>query len=524
MNDNIIQRIKKNVEICPDKLALEVESYSINYFELWEKSSKIAELLRYYSVFQQNVGILAYRSLSTYTGILGALISGNTYLPFNPKFPNERIYKMIKSANARAFIVGKEFVPILSLLENQINEKLLFIAPEIKRNDLPLLKSIMICSEDFENIKSNDKISPVGLEDIAYLIFTSGTTGEPKGIPISHKNLINFIDMNQKNYPLSINDRCSQAFPTTFDCSVQDIFATWNAGSCLVCVPETDLFAPARFINEKNLTVWYSVPSVAMFMKRMNILKENIFPSLRFSLFCGEALNEHIAVSWQKAAPNSLVVNLYGPAENTIAITNYTWKNEFNNSVNGIVPLGKVYPTHDFLIVDDDLNPVGNNEPGELLISGPQVSSGYLNDDILTSKKFIKLKQGGDKVWYRTGDIVKEDESEDLHFLGRMDHQVKIRGYRVELEEVEKVVREASGRDFAVALSYPFHNPVAESIVVVLEDGKFDAINIISFCKTILPDYMIPKDIIAIPFIPLNNNGKIDKNKIISMLKENHGN
>jgi amino acid adenylation domain-containing protein len=524
MTDTIVQRIRKNVEVCPDKMALEVESLTLNYFELWEKSSRIAEILRSDNVSKNNIGILAYRSVSTYTGILGSLISGNTYLPFNPKFPNERILKMIRSANACTFIVGKEFIPLLSLLENEINEELLFLAPEIQKNDMPVLKSKVKCLEDFENIKSNDKIDDISLDDIAYLIFTSGTTGEPKGIPISHKNLISFIDINQENYPLNINDRCSQAFPTTFDCSVQDIFSTWNAGSCLVCVPESDLFAPARFINEKSLTVWYSVPSVAMFMKRMNLLKDNIFPTLRYSMFCGEALNEHIAVSWQKAAPNSLVINLYGPAENTIAITNYTWKNDSNNSINGIVPLGKVYPTLDFLIVDYDLLPVANNEIGELLISGPQVSSGYLNDDVLTAIKFIKLNQSGSKMWYRTGDMVKEDENRDLHFLGRSDHQVKIRGYRVELEEVEKVVREASGRDFAVALAYPFLSPVAESIVVVLEEGKFDATNIISYCKTILPDYMIPKDIISIPFIPINNNGKIDKNKIISMLKENHGN
>ena len=524
MTDTVVQRIRKNVEIEPVKPALEVDSQSLNYFELWEKSSRIAEILRSFKVSKQNVGILAYRSVATYTGILGTLISGNTYLPFNPKFPNDRIIKMIQLANTRTFIVGKEFISGLSLLENSINEKLLFLAPEIKRNDMPVLNSTAICAEDFEIIKSNNKIDKIDLEDIAYLIFTSGTTGEPKGIPISHKNLISFIDVNQKNYPLNVNDRCSQAFPTTFDCSVQDIFSTWNAGSCLVCVPESDLFAPAKFINEKSLTVWYSVPSVAMFMKRMNILKENIFRTLRYSMFCGEALNEHIAVSWQKAAPNSLVINLYGPAENTIAITNYTWKKEGNNCTNGIVPLGKVYSTLDFLIVDDELNPLKKNEIGELLISGPQVSSGYLNDNDQTTKKFVKLIQSGSKIWYRTGDIVNEDENGDLQFLGRIDHQVKIRGYRVELEEVEKVVREASGRDFAVALSYPFQSPVAESIVVILEQGNYDVANILSICKSVLPDYMIPKDIISIPFIPLNNNGKIDKNKIISMLKESHGN
>ena len=524
MTDTIVQRIRKNVEICPDKLALEVETQALNYFELWEKSSRIAEVIRSYGISKKNIGILAYRSVSTYTGILGTLISGNTYMPFNPKFPNERIFKMIKSADAQAFVVAMEFIPMLGLLEKEMNEELLFIVPDIKRDDIKDLRSKVVCYEDFENIKSNGNVTDVLPGDIAYLIFTSGTTGEPKGIPISHKNLISFIDTNQKNYPLNMNDRCSQAFPTTFDCSVQDIFSTWNACACLVCVPESDLFAPAKFINEKSLTVWYSVPSVAMFMKRLNILKDNIFPLLRYSLFCGEALNEHIAASWQKAAPNSIIVNLYGPAENTIAITNYTWKPDQKNSVNGIVLLGKVYPTHEFLIVDDELNPVGKNEAGELLISGPQVSSGYLNDSVLTPKKFITLKDTGPRIWYRTGDIVKEDENEDLQFLGRSDHQVKIRGYRVELEEIEKVVREASGRDFAVALSYPYQSPVAESIVVILEDGDFNASHILSFCKSLLPDYMIPKDILSIPYIPLNNNGKVDKNKIISMLKENHGN
>jgi len=245
------------------------------------------------------------------------------------------------------------------------------------------------------------------------------------------------------------------------------------------------------------------------------------FPSLKYSLFCGEPLPAAYAQLWQEAAPNSVLENLYGPTETTIAIASYRWDQRTSpkECLNGIVPLGQVFAGQRFRILDQERNTVRTGDCGELCLSGSQVSSGYWKDSNKTEEQFIRLT-GGEDRWYRTGDLVKQDESGCLHYLGRIDHQVKIRGHRVELQEVEAVLRRACGTGAVVSVAWPVKNGSAEAVVAFASRSQgLDGERALAYCQEVLPDYMVPRKLYLLDEMPLNANGKVDRTRLIKLLE-----
>jgi non-ribosomal peptide synthetase component F len=190
----------------------------------------------------------------------------------------------------------------------------------------------------------------------------------------------------------------------TFDLSAADMFAAWECGACVCCPSEKTLINPGRFINDARLTIWFSVPSTAVFMKRLGALKAGTYYNLRVSMFCGEALPVEVAKAWAEAAPNSLVENLYGPTELTIACMYYRWDSTYSltESVYGVVPIGEPFPNMLPLVVDQSLNGVAPGEEGELLMTGPQLSLGYWRDPGKTAAAFV-IPPGCSEVYYREG-------------------------------------------------------------------------------------------------------------------------
>lgn len=525
-SNGLIQGFLRSVARFPGRPALEIGGEVHTYSELHAAAQRIALALRRHDYSQAGVAsVLAYRSLTAYSGILGILLLGKGYVPLNPKFPFERSLRMLNLSGADMLVVGPECMEHLKELLQHLDRSFVILMPDSDAADQlkqDFRMHTFIDAGLIDSSPSTCSSAPVSPDSPAYLLFTSGSTGIPKGIPVSHGNVRAYIDYTCSRYTFNEHDRFSQHFDLTFDLSVHDLFVCWEAGACLCCIPESDLMAPAKFIREKQLTAWFSVPSVAMFMAKLKQLKPHAFPSLRCSLFCGEALPAEAARNWQASAPNSLIENLYGPTETTIAITNYAWQSDFSprECLNGLVPIGWVFEGHDVCVIDHEMNPVGQGEKGELCLSGKQVTGGYLNNPEKTKSQFITIEAHGDRTWYRTGDLVTRDERGCLYYHGRIDHQVKIHGFRVELQEVDAILREAAGTDLVVSIPWPVSGNMAEGIVSFISDDS-DAGEelLIAHCRKTLPAYMVPQKCYFIHQMPINANGKIDRARLREMVE-----
>jgi amino acid adenylation domain-containing protein len=521
------QGFLKSVQAFGDRPALEVGGVAQSYNALFRRSASLAATLSRYQIEGADdpplTAIFAYRSVTAFSGVLAALLRGHGYVPLNRTFPLERTKTMLQRSGCRAMIVDGESEKQLDYLLEASGESLLVILPE--SNDVEALakrfpKHRFIGAA---GLVSHEEWKPVEVSQdaVAYVLFTSGSTGVPKGVIVAQRNVRHYVDFICERFKVGPEDRFSQTFDMTFDLSVGDMFVTWERGACLCCPSEKMLLNPGRFIKEARLTFWFSVPSTAVFMKRLGSLKPESYPNLRVSLFCGEALPADVAKAWAEAAPNSIVENIYGPTELTIACTYYRWDSarSLAESEHGIVPIGESFPGMAALVADESLQEVAPGEAGELLMTGPQLSLGYLNDPSTTAKAFVK-PPGRNEVYYRTGDRVRRPtDGKPMTYLGRMDNQVKVLGHRVELGEIEAVIREVSGVDGVVALGWPVTSSGAQGIEAFLQADHYDTAALTEKIRSRLPTYMTPRSIRVLPQFPLNANGKFDRKALLEILR-----
>jgi len=389
------------------------------------------------------------------------------------------------------------------------------LLPDQEASEVPASLEVAFDKPALARVRPLEALPPVLPEAVAYLLFTSGSTGEPKGVPVTHGNALYFLDYVRGRYGIGPEDRFSQTFDQTFDLSVFDLFAAWESGAAVCVMQPLDLLAPIRFVNRHQVTVWFSVPSIPALLRKRGLLKPATLPSLRWSLFCGEPLPRATAEAWQAAAPNSIVENLYGPTELTISCFLYRWEGESSvaECVNDLVPIGRPFPGLGALVVDDEFRPVPPGGDGELCVCGPQTVPGYWRSPEKTAERFVDVPlTGGLTVrFYRTGDRVRRLPSGTYVYLGRTDHQVKVLGHRVELGEIEAVLGRHPGVTQAVALGWPVHEGTAEGIVAFVTGVDVQAELLVARCRESLPDYMVPRQVFVLDRMPLNANGKIDR-------------
>jgi len=527
MNSNrrsLVSGFLRSLERDPDHVALQIGDDAWTYAQLWENASRLGAAVHGFSGPADGVvAVIAERSLTAYAGILGILATGRGYVPLNPKFPIERTSAMLNASGCKTVIVGPECAHLLPSLFPLINDRITWLLDgeqaHLPSSDFEAAHAVVSASGMSSRLELSEPTPVDGAT--AYLLFTSGSTGTPKGVPVSQSNVCSYLDYVGRRYQFSNQDRFSQNFDLTFDLSVHDLFACWDSGATLCCSPEQTLI-PVSAIDEYQLTAWFSVPSVGMYASKLGLLVPGAFPSLRLSLFCGEALSASLADHWQRAAPSSILENIYGPTETTIAITGYRWNADTSPAecVNGLVPIGWAFEGQQACIVDEDLVPVSSGNTGELCLSGSQVTSGYLNSPDRTAQQFVRIRAMGDRIWYRTGDLARQDERGCLYYLGRTDHQVKVNGYRIELQEIDLVLREAAGVELAVAIPWPVSGATASGIVAVL-CGTNSSVNdrVFELCGQRLPRYMVPTAVYHFDQLPLNANGKLDRRQIAEQLE-----
>lgn len=472
----------------PDADALVVAGRTLTYAELDDASARAATLVEDAVGRGRRVGLLAAGSVALYAGYLGVLRSAGTVVPLNPDYPAEKHRQQVELAGLDLILVdaGRDEgfaegtgVPVLAVDE------------EILRRTRP----------DAARTDADDP------DAVAYILFTSGSTGVPKGVPIRHRNLDGFLRYHHERYRVGPSARMSQTFGLTFDPSVFDMFIAWGSGATLVVPSRSELLDPVGFVTARALTHWYSVPSIVSWARTTGALVPGSLPTLRYSLFAGEQLTLEQASAWAAAAPASTVENLYGPTELSVTVTAYRLPRDpvdWPRSANGTVPIGTVYP-HLEHRVDPDT--------GELQVRGSQRFDGYL-DPADNAGRFVEPAPHDDSVptweaWYRTGDRVGIEDGELVH-LGRLDEQVKIMGQRLELGDVETAVRRWAGLRDAVVVAVP--GPGGDLRLLAVHAGADVAVpQLRDRLRAHVPTHMIPTRVVRVDALPLNANGKVDR-------------
>ncbi|HEU5277374.1 MAG TPA: amino acid adenylation domain-containing protein [Gaiellaceae bacterium] len=498
----LCSRFLRAAETFSDRPAVEAAGRTLTYGELRRRALAIAARLLAEDPEREAIpltGVYATRTVDSFAAVLGILLRGHGYVPLNPRFPALRNREILERAGCRAVVVDPDHLDAAVEVTSGLAKPPTLVVPTGLQN-----------ARDFE-------LPPSGPATPAYLLFTSGSTGRPKGVLVRQANVAAFLGAVADRYDLNETDRLSQLFDLTFDLSAFDMFGAWHHGACVCCPAAGELLRPADFVREASLSVWFSVPSSAMFLDRLGGLKPDTFPSLRLSLFCGEALPAELANTWAAAAPNSIVENLYGPTEATIACTAHRWEPGAPAGANGFVPIGEPIGATKAWVVDEELHEVRPGEVGQLLLGGPQVVEGYWDDREATDRSFVTTPAGN--RGYLTGDrVTRPTEAAPLEYVGRIDGQIKVLGHRVELEEIESVLREEAGAE-AAAVGWPRTSSGAAGIVAFIASTSVDTVELRRAVSARLPDYMVPRELRLVGELPLNANGKRDRKALLSILE-----
>lgn len=462
----------------------------------------------------KKVGILGTKSPEAYIGILAAGYAGATYVPLNLKWPEQRIIQLLEALQLDVLIVDKQGLSLLT--------------PDVLKTAPDLIVSVstqnLIAARDsqslitFADVKTENLIPPakVGSKDLAYILFTSGTTGMPKGVMISAGSLKSYLDQSRSWTALTPQDRMAETCDVTFDLSVHNLFLCIDAGASLHIFSALEMLAPSRFIRERSITVWMSVPTLAAMMRKSGALKADSLPSLRLSIFCGEPLPLATVEAWALAAPNGIIDNIYGPTEGTvICLRQRVEATPVVTEGRDIIAIGTPYNTMQVEIFNENQQILGSGQAGEIALSGPQLAKGYFN--YANTNQTDRFRDIDGQRWYLTGDLGMRDENGVFHHLGRTDNQIKLKGNRVELEEVEAHLRKAAQSEMVAVVAWPIIENSAQGLVAFCTSGLTEEAIKTALLDS-LPRYMVPETVHVRDTLPVNINGKIDRKQLLEQL------
>ena len=443
------------------------------------------------------VGLLLDRSALAYAAMWAAIGHGRAYVPLNTAYPHARLQDIIGQAGIGAVVCDQDTRALAQALGIDA-ARLVTVTPDE-------------CSDDGAAVESAWWQARTG-RDIAYVLFTSGSTGQPKGVPISYDNLLAFIDNMNSAIEYLQDDVCSQVCELSFDFSVHEIYLALLNGCTLCPARRVNLFNPAHYIASRSITVWIAVPSLARVILNNGVPIDDLLRGIRISIFNGEALTASLAAAWHEVAPNAQIWNSYGPTECTVAVSTQLWSDDPELEEADVIGIGTPFPDcQTALLRDANIVPTSaaaHGSTGELLLATPQRFSDYTDPSL--ESPFVTDDRG--TTYYRTGDRVRWRAGR-LYHLGRIDYQVKIGGHRIELMEIEHRLRSYLDTESLAVIAHPARHPTE---LVLFIEGASRPPKLHS--ETLgLPVYMLPKRSFVLDALPTNPHGKLDRAALQSL-------
>lgn len=475
---------------------------AISYEELNALSNRIANYFISYEL--KNCDVVAIQNDKTPIGfatMIACLKLGIIYTNFDYTNPMERIKKIFETAAPKI------------VLADCMNE---MISQLCETMDIPYINAesyaVKNVIESQSNVLDESTINSVSDSNPAYIMFTSGSTGIPKGVLISQRSLLNFIEWGKDTYHLNDDDIMTNVNPIYFDNSVFDFYCSVFNGITMVAIPKKIVEQPKEMlsiIDEKKCTFWFSVPSMLIYLTNLKLLGKHTLQNIRIFSFGGEGYpKELLRKLYSIYSDTASFYNVYGPTEGTCICSAYKIE-ENDMKQDGLAPLGHIAPNFDYLILDDQGN---ESDLGELCLLGNQLALGYYNDEERTRKSFVKCNKytNYDVKMYKTGDLVECVEGK-LFFRGRVDNQIKHMGYRIELEEIENALIKIEGVKQCAVIHTVSKNNFSKLVGFIATDKDMDSLYIRNELKKYIPSYMIPNSFEFLQELPKNANGKVDR-------------
>ena len=499
-----------------DRDALVMDSTRLSYAELEAASNRFARSLLSHGVRRgDRVGLWLPKSPRAIVALYGAMKAGAAYVPVDPAAPPARLAWIARNCGVAGLVTVAERARELDeAFAGGAPMRALWYADDPA--DPPRaagLPGIPWAEVEAESDRGPDM---GGLDaDLAVILYTSGSTGEPKGVMLSHRNVLAFVEWAAATFEISPEDRLANHAPFHFDLSTFDLFAGASAGAAVYPLsPRIAAFpaAVAKAWTEQRLTVWYATPSTLVLLLTRGALAERDLSALRVMLFAGEVVPAKYLRQLMSLAPRARYANLYGPTETNVC----TWYEVTQAPEDDRpLPIGRACSNDEVRVLDEAGRPVPPGGAGELWVRGATVMQGYWGAPERTALVLqpIEVAPGITDLAYRTGDLVRERPDGNLEFLGRRDHQVKTRGYRVELGEIETALHRHAAVDEAVAIAVPDEEITnrLRAVVVLKSGAAADEADLKQFLSLTLPRYMVPEAIEFRSALPRTSSGKVDR-------------
>lgn len=503
MNNSVLNWLNETSNRFPNKEAIVDENGSITYSQYRFKSQAIARHIidMIGGMTKKPIVVYMEKSKEVLVSFMGIVYSGCFYSPIDIDMPKSRVDKILEVLDPQLVITTTELKPSFEEFDYA--------------GDYLIYEDIFPKNDD-ERIVSGYTARIIDT-DLLYVLFTSGSTGIPKGVSICHRSVIDYTDWVSETFQITEQDSFGNQAPFYFDNSILDIYTCMKTGATLYIIPKKLFFQPVlllEYIKNNSINTIFWVPSALMVVSKLKAFRNvDLKDTLKRVLFCGEVMPNKQLNIWRKYLPDVIYANLYGPTEITDACTYYIIDRDFSDDEP--LPIGIPMRNTDILVLNDQNRIVEGDEVGELCVRGTSLAMGYYNNPEKTHAAFVQnpLNCAVPEIIYRTGDLVKYNEYGEIIYLSRKDFQIKHMGHRIELGEIETAV---SSLD-EITLCCCLYDENKQKIVLFI-DADLDKDYIKEKLEKLVPEYMIPGKVVYMSDMPINANGKIDRVKLKGLL------